>query len=204
VDGTLEGDRVTGESILVVEDTELLRRIYSDKLNQEGYTVHQAADGLEALNQARSLHLDLVLLDLIMPRMSGLEALEALKKDPRTKDIPVIVLSNLGQDADVQRGLSLGAVDYLIKNSAKPADVSAKIRATLDAVGETATCASCYRVKIVEHEADADKFIEENKLAHHLWCPTCQTQLTLELMPRSDRPGWYDAHLVCASCGREY
>jgi CheY-like chemotaxis protein len=204
VDGTLEGDRVTGESILVVEDTELLRRIYSDKLNQEGYTVHQAADGLEALNQARSLHLDLVLLDLIMPRMSGLEALEALKKDPRTKDIPVIVLSNLGQDADVQRGLSLGAVDYLIKNSAKPADVSAKIRATLDAVGETTASASCYRVRIVEHEADADKFIEENKLAHHLWCPTCQTQLTLELMPRSDRPGWYDAHLVCPSCGREY
>lgn len=204
MDGTLEGDRVAGESILVVEDTELLRRIYTDKLSQEGYTVYQAADGLEALNQARSQHLDLVLLDLIMPRMSGLEALEALKKDPRTKDIPVIVLSNLGQDADVQRGLSLGAVDYLIKNSAKPADVSAKIRATLDSVGETPTCASCYRLAISAHEADADKFIEDNKLAHQMWCPACQVALDLELVPRPERPGWYDAHVVCPSCGREF
>ena len=195
---------MAGESILVVEDTELLRRIYSDKLSQEGYTVHQAADGLEALNQARSLHLDVILLDLIMPRMSGLEALEALKKDPRTKDVPVIVLSNLGQDADVQRGLSLGAVDYLIKNSAKPADVSAKIRATLDAAGETTTCDSCYRLVISDHIADADKFIEDNKLARRMWCPTCQVELNLELVPRPDRPGWYDAHLVCPSCGREF
>lgn len=195
---------MAGESILVVEDTELLRRIYSDKLNQEGYVVHQAADGLEALNQARSQSLDLILLDLIMPRMSGLEALESLKKDPRTKDIPVIVLSNLGQDADVQRGLSLGAVDYLIKNSAKPADVSAKIRATLDAVGTGSTCASCYRLIVTDHEADADKFVEEQKLGRRFWCPACEVSLTLELVSRPDRPGWFDAHMVCPACGREF
>jgi CheY-like chemotaxis protein len=195
---------VSGESILVVEDTELLRRIYTDRLSQEGYTVHQAADGLEALNQARSLHLDLILLDLIMPRMSGLEALEALKKDPRTKDIPVIVLSNLGQDADVQRGLSLGAVDYLIKNSAKPADVSAKIRVTLDALSETGTSASCYRLVVTDHEADADTFVEDQKLGRRFWCPACEVQLTLELVPRPERPGWFEAHVVCPGCGREF
>ena len=195
---------MSGEIVLVVEDTELLRRIYTDKLSQEGYVVRQAADGLEALNEARSQHVDLILLDLIMPRMSGLEALEALKKDPRTKDIPVVVLSNLGQDADVQRGLSLGAVDYLIKNSAKPADVAAKIRVTLDSMGDTAACPSCYRLAITDHVRDADKFVEDNHLSKRMWCPTCQVELTLELVPRPDRPGWYDAHLVCPSCGREF
>lgn len=200
----LEGYRVAGETVLVVEDTELLRRIYTDKLTQEGYVVRQAADGLEALNEARSQHLDLILLDLIMPRMSGLEALEALKKDPRTKDIPVIVLSNLGQDADVQRGLSLGAVDYLIKNSAKPADVSAKIRVTLDSSGEAAPAPASYRLAITDHTADADKFVEANRLSQRLWCPSCQVEMLLEVVPRPDRPGWYDAHLVCPSCGREF
>ncbi len=195
---------MAGETILVVEDTELLRRIYTDKLNQEGYVVHQAADGLEALNQARTQNLDLILLDLIMPRMSGLEALEALKKDPRTKDIPVIVLSNLGQDADVQRGISLGAVDYLIKNSAKPADVSAKIRVTLDSAGQAPTCASCYRLAVKDHEADADRFVEDQKLGRRFWCPACEVELTLELIPRPERSGWFDAHVICPSCGREF
>ncbi|MDP2233861.1 MAG: response regulator, partial [Actinomycetota bacterium] len=83
-------------TILVVEDTELLRRIYSDKLTQDGYDVLAAGDGFEALNLLRSNKVDLVLLDLIMPRMSGIEALEAIKADPRTREIPVIILSNLG------------------------------------------------------------------------------------------------------------
>jgi DNA-binding response OmpR family regulator len=195
---------VSGESVLVVEDTELLRRIYTDKLAQEGYKVFQAGDGLECLNVVRTQPLDLVLLDLVMPRMSGLEALEALKRDPRTKDLPVIILSNLGQDGDIQRGLDLGAVDYLIKNSAKPADVSAKIRATLDSRGEHATDATSFRLQLCDHEADADDFVIAAKLPRRLFCPACEIQMVLELLPRSDKPGWYDAHLICSNCGREF
>ncbi len=116
-------------TILVVEDTELLRRIYTDKLTQEGYDVIQAANGLEAIAALHEPNIDLVLLDLIMPQMSGLEALEHIKADPRTRDIPVLILSNLGQEQDIERGIALGAIDYLIKNEAKPADVAEKIRA---------------------------------------------------------------------------
>jgi CheY-like chemotaxis protein len=151
---------VAGESVLVVEDTELLRRIYTDKLSQEGYKVFQAADGLECLNVVRTQALDLILLDLVMPRMSGLEALEALKRDPRTKKIPVIILSNLGQDTDIQRGLDLGAVDYLIKNSAKPADVSAKIQATLAIREDEPDETLSFQLRIKDHEADADAFVD--------------------------------------------
>lgn len=195
---------MAGESVLVVEDTELLRRIYTDKLSQEGYKVFQAADGLEALNIVRTQPLDLILLDLVMPRMSGLEALEALKHDPRTRDVPVIILSNLGQDSDIQRGLDLGAVDYLIKNSAKPADVSAKITATLATRAEAPVDAASFKLHIRDSEEDADALVEHAHLTERFSCPACEVELGLELVPRSDRPGWYDAHLLCTSCGREF
>lgn len=195
---------MAGETILVVEDTELLRRIYTDKLIQEGYVVHAAADGLEALSLIRAHRVDLVLLDLIMPRMSGLEALEALKSDPRTLDVPVIILSNLGQDSDIQRGLEMGAVDYLIKNAAKPADVSVKIRTTLDNASERTAEAQGYHLVVRDREADAERFVAEQKMPRRFWCPACELELELELIPHRDRPGWYDGHFVCPSCPREF
>lgn len=195
---------MAGESVLVVEDTELLRRIYTDKLAQEGYKVFQAADGLECINTVRTQHVDLILLDLVMPRMSGLEALEVLKRDPRTRDIPIIILSNLGQDTDMQRGLDLGASDYLIKNSAKPADVSAKIRATLDAAADAPKTPSSFKVLLKDHEGDAEQLIEFQKLQTRFFCKACEVELALEMLPRADRPGWYEAHFICPQCGREY
>lgn len=194
---------MAGETILIVEDTELLRRIYQDKLTQEGYQTLTAADGLECLNAIGANKVDLVLLDLIMPRMSGLEALEAIKADPRTKDVPVIILSNLGQDADIQRGLDMGASDYLIKNSAKPADVSAKISATLQLAANRMLTDKGYHLLVRDREGDADRLVADAKMARRFWCPACEVELNLELVPRKDRPGWYDAHFVCPGCGRE-
>ncbi|MDO9108876.1 MAG: response regulator [Coriobacteriia bacterium] len=191
-------------TILVVEDTELLRRIYSDKLAQDGYDVLAAGDGFEALNLLRSNKVDLVLLDLIMPRMSGIEALEAIKADPRTREIPVIILSNLGQESDVERGLNLGAVDYLVKNEARPADVADKIRLTLEHMAGRKGEHTGYRLVIREREGDIDRFVVEANLKQRLWCPACQVELALELLAKPDRPGWYDAHLICPMCEKEY
>jgi DNA-binding response OmpR family regulator len=195
---------MAGESILVVEDTELLRRIYTDKLSQEGYRVFQAADGLECLNIARAESVDLILLDLVMPRMSGIESLEALKRDPRTKSVPVIILSNLGQESDIQRCMDIGAVDYLIKNSAKPVDVTAKIRTVLDQAPKATAQSDVFRLQIKDREADADAFAEQARLTKRFWCPSCEVELTLEMVPQPGRIGWYDAHLVCPACGREF
>lgn len=191
-------------TILVVEDTDLLRRMYSDRLAADGYRVLSASDGLEALSALRTDTPDLILLDLIMPKMSGLEVLELVKKDPRLKHIPVLILSNLGQDTDMQRGLDLGAVDYLIKNDARPADVSEKIGLLLKHMGGDTAQAGAYRLLVRDREADSDRFVGEQGLTRRFWCPACEVELNLELISKPDRPGWYDAHVLCPLCGREY
>lgn len=189
--------------ILVVEDTELLRRIYEDRLEQDGHEVTTAADGQECLHIVRSQDVDLILLDLIMPKMSGLEALEALKGDPRTHDIPVIILSNLGQDADIQRGLAMGATDYLIKNSARPADVAEKIRQALES-GTASDAAHAESFQLRVRDEDADAFLAASGLPRRFWCPACEEELAIELVAKADREGWYDAHFVCPRCERAY
>ena len=101
--------------ILLVEDDRFLRKAAETTLKQKGYTVITAADGEEALRVARSEPLDLILLDLIMPKLNGFQVLNALKKDAPTALIPIIILSNLGQDRDVQQAMEAGATAYFIK-----------------------------------------------------------------------------------------
>lgn len=101
--------------ILLAEDDRFLRKAAAARLRQGGFTVLAAVDGEEAVRVARAERPDLVLLDLIMPKIQGFEVLKALKEDPATASIPIIVLSNLGQERDVQRAMELGAVAYFIK-----------------------------------------------------------------------------------------
>jgi CheY-like chemotaxis protein len=101
--------------ILLVEDYKDLRETLGAKLARNGYTVHLAKDGEEALMSVNSLQPQLILLDIIMPGMSGFEVLKKIKKDEKTKNIPVIMLSNLGEEDDIQKARILGAVDYLVK-----------------------------------------------------------------------------------------
>jgi CheY-like chemotaxis protein len=101
--------------ILIAEDDRFLRKAAEMALKRQGYTVLTAVDGEEALRAARSELPDLVLLDLIMPKLNGFEVLQALKKEAPTAHIPVIILSNLGQDRDVQQAMDAGATAYLIK-----------------------------------------------------------------------------------------
>lgn len=190
-------------SVLVVEDTELLRRMYADRLTMDGFRVLVAADGLEALSILRTETPDLVLLDLIMPKMSGLEVLERVQNDSRLRTVPVLILSNLGQDEDIRRCIEMGACDYLIKNDARPADISAKITSILKACAEK-TGATIYRLAIRDREVDADRFVKDACLPRRFWCPACEVELNLELTPMPDAAGHYDAHLVCLMCGREY
>jgi CheY-like chemotaxis protein len=101
--------------VLVVEDDRFLRRACEASLRQRGLDVVAAADGEEGLRLARSERPALVLLDLLMPKMSGLEVLRALKGDDATRGIPVLVLSNSSRQQDVDEIMRLGAVGYLVK-----------------------------------------------------------------------------------------
>lgn len=101
--------------ILLAEDDRFLRKAAGGMLRKLGHTVITAEDGEEALRLARAELPELILLDLIMPKIQGFEVLRSLKADPATCGIPVIVLSNLSQDTDRQTTLEAGAVEYLVK-----------------------------------------------------------------------------------------
>lgn len=118
-------------NILVVEDETFLVKIYSVKLKKEGYDVDIATDGEQAVSKAAELKPDLILLDLILPKLNGFEALEQIRKHPELKKTPVIVLSNLGQEEDIKRAESLGADDYLVKANFSIQDVVQKIKGVL-------------------------------------------------------------------------
>jgi len=105
------------QRILLAEDDRFLRKAAETVLKRHGYTVIAAADGEEALKLARAEPPDLMLLDLIMPKLQGFDVLQALKASPETQGIPVIVLSNLGQDSDVQLARERGAIDYFVKSN---------------------------------------------------------------------------------------
>ena len=103
--------------ILLIEDDKFLRRACEVGLKKRGFTVLTAEDGEEGLRLAHSELPDLVLLDMLMPKISGMETLEELKKDEQTRGIPVVMLSNSSLEADMQKAKELGAVGYLIKAS---------------------------------------------------------------------------------------
>jgi DNA-binding response OmpR family regulator len=115
------------KKVLLVEDDVFISRAYKDGLSRAGYDVETAFDGEEGLNKARAQHFDIILLDLIMPVLNGFETLEQLKSDPDLKRIPVVIMSNLGQESDIQKGREMGAADYMIKSNYSMKEVVAKI-----------------------------------------------------------------------------
>lgn len=116
------------KTVLVVEDDKYMREVLVAKLGKEGFTVLEAVDGSAGLDMTAKNKPDLVVLDIILPVMNGFDYLEAKAKVPAIAGIPVIILSNLGQREDVERGMKLGAKDYLVKAHFTPNDLMAKVR----------------------------------------------------------------------------
>lgn len=119
------------KKILFVEDESALQRAATQVLTEEGYKVFSALDGETALKYAKKEHPDIILLDLVIPKKSGFEVLDELKKDPETKDIPVIILSNLESSEDIGKALERGATTYLVKTNYQLDEVVDKIKSIL-------------------------------------------------------------------------
>ena len=119
------------KKILIIEDDKFLRELIVRKLAAENYEVNEAIEGDEGLKKIEEQKPDLVLLDLILPGIDGFEVLSRMKKNPDLAKIPVIILSNLGQKEEIERGLNLGANDYLIKAHFTPKEIIGKIKETL-------------------------------------------------------------------------
>lgn len=101
--------------IVIADDDDLLVQLVKHKFEQNGVETHIADDGEQALERVREIHPDAVILDGMMPGMDGFEVLQAIKDDPETSDIPVVILSARRQEKDILGGLSLGAEDYIVK-----------------------------------------------------------------------------------------
>lgn len=118
--------------ILLAEDDRLLRVAGEATLRKKGFDVTVAVDGEEALQKALEATFDLILLDVMMPKLQGFEVLERLKAEAATRDVPVIMLSSLGQDVDVQEAMSAGAAAYFVKSAFRLNELADKITAVLE------------------------------------------------------------------------
>lgn len=189
--------------ILVIEDDQSMQNIYKTKLQQEGYEVLHALDGEEGVRKAKNENPDLVILDLILPKIDGFEVLKQIKKDKKTSDIPVIILSNLGQKEDLEKGLALGADDYLIKAMHPITDVLLKIRKQLQRTKEESKKEKPhYNIDIKESILDAPKLASDFSFQGLFNCPSCGKKMVLQLIPFkidiNNRN--FSASFICLKC----
>lgn len=119
------------QKILIIEDEKVLLKVIAKKLEVENYQVQTAMDGQEGLEKIKENAPDLILLDILMPRVDGFEVLENLNKNSELAKIPVIIISNSGQPVEIERAMSLGVKDYLIKAEFDPEEVVAKVKNVL-------------------------------------------------------------------------
>lgn len=118
--------------ILFVEDDDALANVYLARLQAEGFDIKRVANGEDALAIALNYHPDLVLLDVMMPRVSGFDVLDILRNTPETSGLKIMMLTALGQESDMERAKALGADEYLVKSQVVIADVVDRIRELLE------------------------------------------------------------------------
>jgi DNA-binding response OmpR family regulator len=119
------------KKILIIEDDNFIADLYERELTNDGFEVAVAVDGLQGEVKAKEINPDLILLDIMLPHRNGLELLKALKENPVTQGLKVLVLSNLGQEEAIKKALDLGAEGYLIKSSYTPKEVLNEIKTFL-------------------------------------------------------------------------
>jgi DNA-binding response OmpR family regulator len=116
------------KNILIIEDDEFFMELVSKELLASGFGVLKAVDGQKGIERIKESKPDLILLDILLPNIDGFEVLSTIKQNPDTASIPVIILSNLSSKEDIERGLKLGASDFLIKSQFSLPEVIEKIK----------------------------------------------------------------------------
>ena len=122
------------KKILLVEDDDALASVYLARLEAEGFAVRRVPNGEEALTSALEFRPDLILLDAMMPKVSGFDVLDILRNTPETLNVRIIMLTALSQESDIQRAKALGVDEYLVKSQVVIADVIERIKANLNMI----------------------------------------------------------------------
>src|SRR5438876_743179 len=189
-------------SILIVEDEPDFRRIYRHFLTREGYRIHEAEDGEKAWKVLQTNKPDLILLDLVLPKISGFDVLRQIRADLGTKDIPVVILSGLGKADDIKRSAELGATYHSVKGVESIRDVLQKISLSLAPRSRGGENTPEYRVRLRDDAGAAAQLRQTLGLEREFRCAECKTETLLELKPDSGRADghWFSARLFCPNC----
>lgn len=195
--------------LLIIEDNPDTRQIYKDVFERDGFEVLQAEDGEKGLSYAQATLPDVILLDLMLPKLSGFDLLKQLRAKEDTQHIPVMIFSALGDAADRQKAAELGVTEYSMKASNPPKQVVSRVRALLTnlqrpAPGDVAT--NSLTVALKESEFDVSKLQSHVGLTNGLRCSQCHSEIVLAMLPDPTRaPGhWFAARLICSGCQRAF
>ena len=191
--------------ILIIEDDAGFRRTYADVLTNDGYAVITAEDGEQGLAMVRTEKPDVVLLDLILPKLPGFEVLKSIRADAGTKDTLVLIMSVLGEQSNIQKGMALGANDYTVKGSYKPNEILGKIQALL-AEPDVKKQTNIYNLFVKENRGDVAKLRSGTGWTKPFVCAVCDEEMQLVLTPdysRSDAH-YFSAYFSCPVCGRKF
>lgn len=191
--------------ILIIEDSVSFRKIYKRVLESDGFKVLEAEDGETGWDLVQKEQPDLVLLDLVLPNISGFEVLKKIRADKLTREIPVLILSVLGEQKYIKEGLELGANDYTVKGFYSPKEILSKIHALLTKA-DIKKKINSYKLKVKEGRVDAAKLQQDIGLTKLFNCPHCKAEMALELLPDYTRTDghWFSAHFICTECGRSF
>jgi DNA-binding response OmpR family regulator len=191
--------------ILIIEDDASFRRVYHDMLETAGYNVLIADNGEMGWDLAKSEKPSLIILDLVLPGLHGFEVLKNIRGDSETKDIPVLITTALGEQADIKKGLELGATDYMVKGFFTPREILAKIRSVFTQSDMRKGVVS-YKLSVKEGRADAVQMQTYMGLTKLFSCPQCNEELLLNLIPDYTRTDshWFLSHFVCPKCQRSF
>ena len=192
-------------TILIIEDDPSFSRTYKDVFNTAGYTVIVAENGEIGWDLAKSKKPDLIILDLNLPGLHGFEVLKYIRSNVQTKDIPVIITTSMGADQDIQKGIELGATDYMVKGFFTPRQILAKIRSVL-ADTKAGKGPASYKVSVNEARSDARQLQIYMKLTKLFTCPQCQEEMLLDMAPDNAKTDghWFSAHFVCPKCKQSF
>jgi len=196
--------------ILIIEDHPMTQELFKTKLIMAGYDVDFASDGKTGLNKALTTNPDLVLLDMVLPKLSGLEILAELRKNPKTTKTPIIILSNWDQDEDIKKGLELGANHFFSKTLITPKELVKKIQVLLSksrVEDESLSFLISYHVNIQTNQADAPQLAKDFEFNEVFSCSKCDNPITLALIPDKafvSKGHRFVAHFVCHNCSEVY
>lgn len=181
--------------ILMVDDDNSAREMYAEVFRNADFDVLEAIDGVEGFDKATKEMPDVIFTGIIMPRMDGFSMMEELKKNVSTANIPVIIFSHLGREADRQRANILGAKDFIVRDVISPKQTIERIKA-LFVGGE-------YRVDFNSYSLDAQKLARELGINNNFQCLECGDKMILRVKLMDPKERKFEARFVCPKCGWE-